>query len=205
MRSTIALAVLTLAPAAVASAGVEVGVRTGIAVPAGGVGGTPRLDLGDLFSAGVPLWGELAYRLDDYVSLGAFGSYSVLFAKNCPSATSCSGHDVRAGVDLQLHPIGAAVIEPWVAVGFGYEWLTYSESSGGLSADLGVRGFEFASVEVGVDFAVATRIRVGPFATLALGQYEHVDVSGSVNASSSIANQTLHEWVMLGIRAMLRL
>jgi hypothetical protein len=205
MNPTIAAA-LTLAPAAaIAAPNLQLEFRTGAAVPSAGVGGTPTLYLSDLVSAGIPLWGAAAVRLDDHVSLGAFASYSVLFRKNCPASTSCSGHDVRAGIDLQVHPLGAAAVDPWAGVGFGYEWLTATDSGGGVTQQLGVRGFELASVEAGVDFALAPALGVGPFAALAFGQYDEASLSGPVSASSPVANKTLHEWLMLGVRATLRL
>jgi hypothetical protein len=66
-----------------------------------------------------------------------------------------------------------------------------------------LQGFEFANLQVGLDFRLGSVFRLGPFASFSLGQYSNGSVSDPTGgeASGSIDHKTLHEWLTLGVHA----
>jgi len=66
--------------------------------------------------------------------------------------------------------------------------------AGGLTASVKPAGFEFLNLQGGVDFLVAPRFWLGPYALATIGQYS--DLPTGVTASKST-----HEWIMLGAKA----
>ena len=207
MRAILVAVALAVSPigARAVTTGPEFGLRAAYSLPFGdivGDGAGNSLALGDLFSGGLPIQVDLGYRFTPSLYLGVFGSYGFLFATNCDPSGSCSGHDVRLGLDLQAHALPAGVIDPWFGIGVGYEWLSISASSGGLSEDSTLRGFEFAHAELGADFAVSSGFKLGPFASFSLGKYSDGSTSGFLgSASGSLGDTKVHEWLLFGLRA----
>src|SRR5207237_6458268 len=117
-------------------------------------------------------------------------------------SSSCSGHDFRLGLDVHVHAAPAGAIDPWFGIGVGYEWLSISESSGAVSQDSTLRGFEFARAELGADFAVSPGFKLGPFASFSLGKYSDGSTSGILgSASGGLGDTKIHEWLLFGLRA----
>jgi len=208
MRSNLLAAALLLSPIAATAAptGPEFGFRAGYSVPFGdlvgdGTGGSTKLS--DLFSGGIPLQVDLGYRFTPGFYGGIFGSYGFLFATNCDPSASCSGHNFRLGLNVQLHAAPDASIDPWLGLGVGYEWLSFSEDAGGgQSQEATVRGFELGNVQVGVDFAASPGFHFGPFASISIAKYTDGSTSGVLGAASGSLNDTkFHEWLQFGLRA----
>jgi len=207
MRSNVLAAALLLSPMAAiaASPGPELGFRAAYSVPLGdivgnGNGGTTQLS--DLFSGGIPIQVDLGYRFTPAFYGGIFGSYGFLFPTNCDPSASCSGHNFRLGLNVQLHAAPDASIDPWLGLGVGYEWLSLSVSSGGQSQDATLRGFELGNVQVGIDFAASPGFRIGPFASVSLAKYTDGSTAGVLGTSSGSLNDTkFHEWLQFGLRA----
>ena len=207
MRLHLLAAALLLSPmaAAAASTGPEFGFRAAYGVPLGdivgdGSGGATKLS--DLFSGGIPIQLDVGYRFTPAFYGGIFGSYAFLFPTNCDPTASCSGHDFRLGLDVQLHAAPDAPVDPWLGLGVGYEWLALSVASGGQSQDATLRGFEFGNVQVGVDFAASPGFHIGPFASISLAKYTDSSTSGVFGtASGSLSDTKVHEWLLFGLRA----
>jgi len=65
-------------------------------------------------------------------------------------------------------------------------------------------GWEFAHFMVGVDFRLTKYIGLGPLVDFSLGQYSSEstkDASGNTT-NGSIAQQALHEWLLVGGRVL---
>jgi outer membrane protein W len=216
---TASLAAAGNALAAPSASGIEIGARLGYQIPLGSVSGSSTTtngnttitqtggDLGNVFSGGVPLSFDAGYRFNPNVYVGAFATYGFLFVNTDKSPTckmsgvSCSGHQVELGVNLHYHIAPDSTFDPWVGVGFGYEWLTASLSVGGLSGDATLTGFQFVNAQLGGDYKVAPNFGIGPFVMLAVGQFDSVSASsGSVSQSTDFTNKALHEWLSFGVR-----
>ncbi|HYG68836.1 MAG TPA: hypothetical protein VD838_14305 [Anaeromyxobacteraceae bacterium] len=195
----------TLAPVlAAGDGGVEVGVRTGYAVPIGDADGSTPLR--DLVDGAIPFQLGVAWRLTDEFRVGGYGQYAYGFAGSAfDRVESASGMQLRLGLEVEwMAP--PTRWRPWASVSAGWEWL-------GMSGDLVAQDGERVELEVdvngpeaalagGVLFAADSRLAVGPFLSLGLGRYE--------NASGELGGQDLpdlvgqeksvHGWLQLGVR-----
>jgi outer membrane protein W len=179
--------------------GVEVAFRTGVVFPAGNSVTYQALsnDVGLQF----PMVVEVGYRIDEHLFLGVTGQYA--FGTNgsgvCASGERCLANGARVGAEIQVHPRGRAALDPWIGLGFGYEWLLSRNTS--ISGTTSLGGFDFLSVDVGLDFAFG-KIRVGPFAGFTMGQFERAsgpDDDGNSSTYSIEAN-ALHYWFCVGLK-----
>jgi hypothetical protein len=76
--------------------------------------------------------------------------------------------------------------------GLGYEWL-HLGANGGVppSAEIWASGFELVNLQAGLDFAVGTRVHIGPFASLTTAVYSWND---SLPSSNTFGGPALHAW-----------
>jgi hypothetical protein len=204
MRNAGVLIAIALAPLAAAGAGdgVEVGARVGYAIPRGEVGPDGSGN-GIPFSTWVehalPIDVDVGYRFNPYVYGGVYGGYSVISRAYCETG-DCSDHGFRVGANVQLHPLGQVPVDPWIGLGFGYEWLSFSQRFPSGNDDRMLEGFEVAILEIGIDFAVSSSpvIKLGPVATFSLATFRRETIA---NAGSIDIDAGLHEWLVLGFRA----
>ena len=181
----------------------EVGARTGASIPVGSA--IRGASLGDAIDAQVPIQLDLGVRLMPNLFVGAYGSYGLVFPadKACGGA-SCSGSDVRVGVQAHYHFRPEHTLDPWLGVGAGYEWLTLRESQDGVDRSATLRGFELVNLQAGLDYRVG-HFGIGPFAGFSVGQFDKLDESITArgitrDASVDVPNTALHEWVTVGLR-----
>jgi hypothetical protein len=200
---------------------VELDVRTGVSLPTGSAVAGSQMT--DIVAAQVPIQIDLGLRPDPHLFLGAYGSYGFLFpASSACQGASCSGDDVRLGIEAQYHFRPAMRFDPWVGVGAGYEWLHFASLQNGADETTKLQNFELLNVQAGLDYAVCTGLRLGPFASFALEQYEHETLTwtggqAGAGATSDASPQSaqgtvlheqaqdvpqtaLHEWLTLGVR-----
>ncbi len=81
-------------------------------------------------------------------------------------------------------------LRPWLGIGVGYEWLHLDRALGGVHAASTLSGFEWVNLQLGGDFAVNPRLWMGPFVTVALGDFSDSD-AGSISSR-------VHAWIMVG-------
>ncbi|HXN83518.1 MAG TPA: hypothetical protein VN883_13665 [Myxococcales bacterium] len=181
--------------------GLQFALRTGFMLPFGKTADRPQASLSDSYSGFLPIWIEGGYRFTPNLFAGAFFQYAFGFTKNCPPSFDCSGSDLRVGAEGHYHFMPGRMADPWLGVGLGYEWLRASISSGSISADATLHGFEFVDFQAGIDFAVTRKFSVGPFAALTLAQYRTISVSsGGQSSSALIDKRALHELLIFGVR-----
>jgi len=195
--------------------GLEAGMRIGYSLPMGQVTGDGTYPaLSNMYSGVLPLAFDLGVRATPNLYFGGYFQYGFAFvgdlasspggASNCSSGVSCSGSVLALGVAMHYHFQPADKFDPWVGIGLGYEWANLSASQGNASAGLQVSGVQFLNLQVGGDFKTSSNVGFGPYAALSLGEYSNCGVSygGGSLGDCSIHNQTLHEWVSLGVRAV---
>jgi hypothetical protein len=223
----ISLVALTTERWAQADPNAEVGLRLGYAVPMGKT--DDDSDMTDSVSGQIPIWLDLGLRLTPNVMLGLYGQYGFGITggdlgdlcdqqETAASAVGvdfgCSVTDVRFGVQAHYHFQPKGEIDPWIGMGFGYEWLTFgiSAEGNGQSASLSStgKGFELVNLQLGLDVLAAPSFGVGPFFAFTVGQYDSYsnDCSGSINcatfgaADGDIDNKALHQWLYFGVRGV---
>lgn len=222
--------VVAAAPDAAADVKLELGARTGFALPSGDVTGEGENEakLRGLAVGQVPLWLDLGARMGRYAFAGAYVQYGVAvhgddFRSFCDGldrsyrdeggSASCQLHDFRVGAQFQYHfgPI-ARRYEPWAGVGFGYEWLSAGVFVHGAegSADHAatVHGFELVNLQAGLDVPMTDTMWLGPFVAFTVGSYERIarSCAGSLCAENDdglerVQESVLHEWIYFGVRA----
>jgi hypothetical protein len=185
---------------------VQLGLRTGYALPLGnGAGDT---SLSDVVSGMIPIWIDAGYKLNPNMVIGANFQYGIAFVNSdkiqgCSGGgVSCSANDIMFGVQFHYHLMPDQTIDPWGGVGIGYEILNVSESAMGQSASTSFNGFQFVNFQLGADYKVLPNLGVGPFVMLSLGQYSNCSISepGITTGNCTIQNQSMHEWLTFGVR-----
>ncbi|HZJ54308.1 MAG TPA: PEGA domain-containing protein [Myxococcaceae bacterium] len=193
----------------------EAALRVGIGVPLGSAyqttGGTD-VSLGDWSSFTIPVQLDVGVRLGGSWFLGAYFSYGFAGSSTVSFPTftcgagdiSCSPSTLRFGGQVHWHPLGNASTDPWIGIGSGYEKVSVGVNDPTGSGSLDVSGWEFANLQVGIDFALGSAVKIGPWVSFSVGQYGSAGASGGGGgASVDIANKTIHEWLMGGVRLVI--
>lgn len=191
--------------------GFEAGLRLGYGIPLGKVS-DPGDDLDQGIASVIPLWLDVGYRASPEFLVGVYGQYGIgsvgdTFDASC-GGLDCSATDTRLGAQVHYHFMPDAGVDPWLGLGFGYEWMTLAFSGPGGEISTTTSGFELVDFQLGVDHRVGEHVYLGAFMSLSLGQYADVsiDCSGAASATcdsigdGSINDKALHEWLMFGVR-----
>ncbi len=198
----------------------ELGARLGYGLPMGSADASTTL--GDALGGLAPFGVDGALVLPAGWSFGGYLAYGIASVKRggpfCPSvASSCSGHDIRVGVEVLYHfSVGGPGADPWIGFGAGYEWLAYDLSAptntgGNATGTESVKGIELLNLQAGCSWRLAPTLGLGPFLQLSLGKYTDYSYSITSNGvaqpekSGSIDAPKMHEWLQLGVRGALRL
>lgn len=202
-----------LAPRAAAqNTGFEAGLRVGYGIPLGSL--SENNDLSDGIGGQIPLILDVGYRVIPNLFIGLYGQYGFAWvggdiADLCDATNAdCSAHDIRLGIQAHYHFQPRQGLDPWIGLGFGYEWFGVSAEGGNTEFSTGAHGFEFINLQAGLDLRASQNFYVGPFLTLSIGQFSKATVdcesglcgTGQFGASGDIENTAVHEWLMLGLR-----
>jgi len=197
--------------------GWELGARLGYGFAAGNTGAQPNgtdANLGDYVPGQIPLWLDAGYRLTSDFYLGAYFQYGIGIVNDdrqdvCRNANvDCSASDKRFGVMGRYHLPVVWPLAPWVGLGVGYEWGSFSvqQSAFGMTnTDSSWTGFEFANVQAGADYQIGKYVAVGPFMSVSFGQFRHNETTLTTGMTSTttdvdLAKKSFHEWIMFGAR-----
>jgi hypothetical protein len=111
------------------------------------------------------------------------------------TGADCSASGMRVGVQLLYDFTPGAPMNWWAGIGTGYEWATLTVEGD----DLDVAGWEWATLQGGVDWTVSKGFGLGPFVSWGFGQYStYDDGTGSVD----IENKGTHQLVQIGVRGL---
>lgn len=197
------------------SGALEVGLRTGYALPLGqgsAFGNSGSNDLDKLVSSAVPLWIDAGYRISPHVYLGAFFQYGIGFVARSQGSSSvgavcsetgvgCSITDLMFGADVQYHFLPSGPIDPYAGLGVGYEILTFDFTQGGQTGSLSMNGVQLLNLQLGADLKATPDLGVGPFFMLSVNEYGSCGFGGVESAVGSCNTQAaIHEWFTFGVR-----
>jgi hypothetical protein len=181
-----------LAPAQ-ARAVIFVGARVGYALPSGDA--QKDFPMKDTVSANVPVQVDAGMSVLDVMFLGVYGSYGpTRIASDLKSSplcigVSCSGQNLRAGLQLNFRP-PVVMKSLWGGLFAGLEQQRISGTT-----DLKLTGWE-AGLQAGYDFSVLPFIKMGPYASYSLAQF--VSASGSAD----ITTKAQHTALTFGLRGL---
>jgi hypothetical protein len=184
------------------------GLRLGYGAPFGELSDEGDPDLDDVVDHQIPIWIEMGYRFTPHLWGAIHGQIAPTMVNDsfC-GGTDCDAMNYRIGVDLQLHLAPYQQVDPWVGIGFGYEWLNFEAfDDAGVFSDFSFSGWNLPLVEGGVDFALSPNVTIGPYVAWALGRYRHVEVDQpGLNISSDIDNEAYHSWFQIGVKGTFKL
>jgi len=195
-----------VAEAADVTPGFGASLRVGYGNPMGSVQGGAGADLGQFFGGQLPLQLDLGYRITPALSLAVYGAYalsSVGSSVECLSGgVSCSGSDVRIGLEVFWHLLPGQTMDPWAAIGFGYEWSKLGfEGPAGTLGEVTLKGLELLNLQAGADYPLTAGFGIGPFVQLTVAQYSTVvESSGGSSRSAELDSTRLHQWLQIGAR-----
>lgn len=190
---------------------------TAFAVPFGDATGARRDSLSGRYSwHWVPLDLGLGAKILDELYLGAYVSVGVGYEGSDSKTTSrceagndveddvsCSSVSVHAGIEARYAFAPADSINGWVGYGFGITRATQSISDiDRYRESTTVQGLDLARLSGGLDFRAKRGFGLGPYGTVAIGQYMHTrtEISDEVTFSGDIQDKSVHAWVSLGLR-----
>ncbi len=220
------VALTSVAEAQTSDTGVTLGARLAYGIPLGDAG--KSLPLSDYASGSVPVLVEAGYRFTKQISASAYFQYAYATGSSSicgaipPAArtsgsycSSSSGYVLRYGVE-GAYRFSIGGMTPWVGLGVGVESAKMTATvhipaspsvSQAFNGDVDVgRSTDVigeVAVQGGVEWPIARRLSVGPFATFTLARYTQATYSpNSWGLSDSIpsSDQTWHEWLFVGAK-----
>jgi hypothetical protein len=203
---------LTLAPSAMAQVALD--LKLGYGVPVGNVQTAspvnPTQALSSMWSGQIPVGLGARYRFTPNISLGVYVQYGVAFVASttCGTAASCSGYDLRTGIELVYAFAPDRAVNPWFSYGTGWEWTHYSTTAGSSTSSVTWSGWEYVNIQAGTDFNVSKSMAVGPYVGFIAGTYSNLraDFDGvPFNRSVDPAARSFHGWFQFGVKGTLNL
>jgi hypothetical protein len=184
------------------------GMRLGYGIPSGRISdeGDPRL--GDLIDHQIPIWLEMGYRFTPFLWGSLHGQISPTSVDYTYCAgTHCDAMNYRIGADLQLHLMPYGPFDPWLGIGFGYEWLNAEAfDDAGVFTDFTFSGWQLPLLEAGMDFSLSPSFALGPYVAWAPGTYHNVDATqGGLTIRSRINDKAFHSWFQIGVKGTFKL
>lgn len=184
-KLVVAVAALAfLAPSSAHALGF-LGARVGYAFPSGDAAkGEP---MKDTIKSDIPIQVDAGLSVLGVVSLGLYGSYGpTQFKDACPS---CSGQNLRGGVQLNLRP-PVVLKSLWGGVFAGLE----QQSVKGTGFDVKYRGWE-AGLQAGWDFSLLPFFGFGPYVSYSLAQF-------TTATGTNLPDKAQHQYLTVGLRAL---
>jgi hypothetical protein len=184
--------------------GLSFGVRLGYGIAFGSIESNDSLT--DYANGQIPFWLDAGYLLNPSLYLGLYFSYGLVSigstAGNACTAEgiSCSGSDLRVGLDVQYRLFGKERLQPWIGLGaLGYENATFSGSTLLGSSSTSASGIEWVNPQAGLDYKILPTLSAGGFIGASIAEF--FGVSSSSGSDSSLTGHTLHGWIYIGARA----
>ncbi len=198
-----------------AEAQVSIDLKVGYEIPTGdstSLGGITEYfgPMNHIWSGAIPIGVAGRYRFSPSFSAGVYFQYNPAFVASfsCSTGLTCSGYNMRIGVEAVYGFLPERFLNPWVSLGTGWQWTHASISDGVQSNAFTLSGWEYFNVQVGLDFNLSKMFAVGPYVGYFGGQYtsKTADISG-VNESGSIDSEfrAFHGWIQFGAKGTVNL
>jgi hypothetical protein len=205
---------VSLAVAFPAMAQVSLDLKVGYAVPTGSVQVASPVNPGETlaskWSGAIPMELALRYRFGQNVSAGAYFQWGPAFvaSTSCPPGGSCSGYDMRFGLELVYGFTPGDRFNPWLSIGTGWEFSQLATSGGGTSSTQLWSGWEYLNLQIGLDYKVASAFAVGPYAGIIGGTYSNLKATFGdqpFNRAVDPSARSFHGWWQFGLKGTLNL
>jgi hypothetical protein len=187
-------------------------LKLGYAIPTGNAatGSDVASSMSDAWSGALPIGVGARYRFTPSLSAGVYFQFAPAFVASslCDAGVSCSGYDMRLGIEAVYGFMPDGSWNPWVSLGTGWEWTQFKASGGGQSASATFSGWEYFTVQAGVDFPLSRMFALGPYLGYSGGTYTNVSLDSTLlTQSESIpsANRAFHGWFQFGVKGTVNL
>ena len=204
----------------------RLGLRSGFALPYGRFADIRTLatfrdtnvhSLSDDIHGAIPIWLDAGYQLTPRLMLGGYAVLGLVLPKvapamnplsgGCPENFDCSGLGWRLGIQAEYRFLSGP-LQPWVALGLGYEWVHSHIQGQQLNFELASwhSGPEFLHVQAGADFRASPSLALGPFLALTAMQYTSCSLEWMGQSQPcQLDDKAWHGWVSFGARGTLQL
>ncbi len=174
-------------------------VATGGAVPMSGA-----------WSGAIPVELAARYLVTPNISLGVYFQYAPAFVASatCTSGASCTGYDMRTGLELVYGFLPDGPLRPWFSFGTGWEWTHYSVDTATQSSGVTWSGWEVVNVQTGLDFALGRAFALGPYVGYVGGIYSNIFAGGAAKGyggAVDLSSRSFHGWFQVGLKGSLNL
>jgi hypothetical protein len=208
------VAAMALAFANPASAQVSLDLKAAYAIPTGDIvtlgGATYFGPMKYTWSAAIPIEVAGRYRFSPSFSAGVYFQYApaTIAARFCTTTMTCSGYDMRVGVEAVYGFLPEKTWNPWVSVGTGWQWTHFAVATDTQSADMTYSGWEYFNVQAGLDWNLSRMFAVGPYVGFFGGSYtsRSGNAAGSTESGSiDSAYRAFHGWWQFGLKGTVNL
>lgn len=206
--------------------GFQNALRLGFEIPFGDVpvrGGGFPLDvdsLDDYVDFRVPIWLDLGFRIDPNWWVGPNVQVGVGPAGGgCPGTVDCFWTDFRLGFSAKYHYLPTSRWDPWVGLGFNWEWLETAASSEfpvlvGTPPVTVNQTFRFRRnlngpqivLDAGADYYLGSSVALGPYFATNVGWFVQDSVQCPADApvtcpvGTGVASPAFHGGIGIGVR-----
>lgn len=191
--------------------GFQLALRTGVSLPFGTVSSSTSMS--DALGPQFPVLLDIGTRITPNLFIGAFlggswgGTAGKLTATCHQYGIVCDGLWFRGGLlaEYGFHP--DRLVNPWIGYGIGYEVGRSTGVYGRNKIVNTVGGLEFAHLLAGLDFRLHDWFGIGPFVDGAFGLYNVAKTevnSGGYILTSPPEDKSIHLWLILGVRIVMR-
>ena len=157
----------------------------------------------------IPLGLDFGYRLTRRWVLGASVEYGVVHETTQAedADASLSGRHVRATASVRYHFDPERLVDPWLGLGVGYDWVSYDGRGTAYGYAFGqyrayhasARGPELLDAQLGVDFNVLPAFAVGPVFGASI-----VDYTAGAYDEALAERHEVKTWWTVGAKCTLR-
>jgi opacity protein-like surface antigen len=191
-----------------AARGFQAALRSGVQLPWGDASDLQGDELAARYGWQVPLLLDAGFKLRKPVFLGLYAGmgYGLVGDGNEAEAAcrapgaSCNVLSYQLGVQGQYHFGPSDRLNPWLGVGFGYEMVRQSLSSGTYSETQRSSGVTLLKLSFGIDYR--SSFGFGPFVEASAGRYEatRTEVGGSRVHEGPVDPSAWHGFLTIGAR-----
>jgi hypothetical protein len=137
----------------------SMGAGPGLAVPFGSLASGAAQS--DVLSTGFQIAGDVTYGVSRSVMLGVYGEWARLPGNGVWEGESAT--EIGVGPLVRYHLAQGVRFDPWVSYGLGLRTLSIGSES--------LTGIDWARIQVGGEWYVASALGFGPYLGMSLGTY----------------------------------